>query len=360
MLPKEMHKSDIEKILSKDISWEIFYGKTVLISGANGYVPSYFVYVFMTLNEKFDAGIKVIALCRNYEKASKKFEEYLGNDKFSLCIQDICDPISLNCPIHYFIHAASPAGINSRYEDPITTFRANVIGCDNMLSLAKQNACEGFLFVSSVDVYGKRDSIERLEETDFGAMDSLNIRNVYSCGKKAAEMLCCSYYAKEKLPLVIVRPFQIFGPGLALDDGRLHIDFISQILNSKEIVLKSDGSAKRTFLYITDAITAMFYAMIKGEKGGCYNIVEESGEATVLELANLMASNVYKDDVTVKFDYASRNNIEVTSAFSVVTGSSKKIKKLGWNPEYSLREGAIRMMQYYGIKTKNLGDEKNV
>ena len=162
-------------------------------------------------------------------------------------------------------------------------------------------------------------------------------------------VLNSSYYEKYKVPVVIVRPGQIFGPGIDLNDGRLHIDFISQILENKKIVLKSDGSARRTFLYITDAIMGMITAMADGKYGECYNVVDESGEASVLELANLMAKQICNNEIEVEFDYTKRNNIEVTSALSVVTGCSDKIKELGWKPELSLKDGAKRMMQYYGV-----------
>lgn len=353
MLKRNIICEDVNGILDFNFDWKSFLGKTILITGANGYVPSYFVYTFLTLNERMNAGITVIALCRNEEKAKKKFNEYLARKDFILLIQDVCEPIEINYKINYFIHAASPAGINSRNEDPVGTFRANVIGADNLLKLALKNPCEKFLFVSSVDVYGKIDDSERLQETSCGIIDGLNVRNVYSSAKKAAETLCLAYQKKYMLPVLIVRPFQIFGPGIELSDGRLHIDFISQILKSNKIILKSDGTAKRTFLYITDAISAMLTVMQKGKIGECYNVVDEGGEATVLELANIMASSVKDKNVTVEFDYTKRNNIEVTSALSVVIGCSNKLRLLGWRPKLALIEGAKRMMNYYGINTKD-------
>lgn len=349
MLKKKIITSDIDRMVKARASWESFYNKTIMITGANGYVPSYFVHLFIALNDQYNAGITVIALCRNREKAEVKFENCLDRKDFVLLIQDVCEPIEIANEIHYFIHAASPAGIHSRYCNPVTTFQANVMGCDNLLKLAMKNPCERFLFVSSVDVYGKMNSIDRLKETDCGILDSLNVRNVYACAKKATEMLCCSYFEKYKVPIVMVRPGQIFGPGIELNDGRLHIDFISQILEKNKIVIKSDGSAIRTFLYVTDAIIGMLTAMTEGKLGECYNVVDEKGEASVLELANLMAKQICNDEVEVEFDYTKRNNIEVISALSVVTGCSEKIKGLGWEPEFSLEEGARRMMQYYGV-----------
>ena len=224
---------DAEKIISEMLPYKKLFGKTILISGANGYVPAYFVHTFIKLNDKKNAGIKVLALCRNEVRAKERFADYINRKDFELIIQDICEPITTDEHIHVFIHAASPAGIKKRHDDPVNTFLANVKGVENMLNLAVNNPCEYFLFLSSVDIYGKMNCNERLTEEQSGYLDSLNIRNAYSCGKRAAESLCKAYQVKYDLPIFIVRPFQIIGPGPELDDGRLHIDFISQIIKKK-------------------------------------------------------------------------------------------------------------------------------
>ena len=340
---------DAINIIENNLPFDKFYGKTVLISGANGYVPAYFVHTFIALNKYKDAGIRILALCRNQERAENRFPEYIERDDFEIIVQDVCEPIDTSEDILIFIHAASPAGIKKRHEDPVNTFLSNVKGAENMLELARKNPCEYFLFLSSVDVYGRMNSNDRLKESDSGYLDPLNIRNTYSCGKRAAESLCKAYQVKYDLPVYIVRPFQIMGPGPELNDGRLHIDFISQILERKQIVLKSDGTAVRSFMYISDAIKAMFYVMLKGNPGEAYNIVSETGEASVKELADSMVENADDQDITVKFDYGQRETIEVTGALSIVTGDSTKIRSLGWTCDFSVAEGSARMMEFYGI-----------
>lgn len=343
---------DVEIILKENLPYKNLYGKTILISGANGYVPSYFVHVFMALNQKDNANIKILALCRNEERAKERFRDYLNMENFRLVIQDVCNEIKVEEEVHFFIHAASPAGINKRHEDPVNTFLANVKGAENMMKLAIKNPCERFLLLSSVDVYGKIDGNDRLKEDMSGYLDPLNVRNAYSSGKRAAEALCKAYQVKYDLPVYIVRPFQIIGPGPEFGDGRLHIDFIEQILEKNEIVLKSDGSARRSFMYITDAVLAMFYVLFYGKSGEAVNIVTEDGELSVKELADLMANNVADKKTDVVFDFEKRNSIEVTSALSVVCGDSSKLRELGFKSKYSVAEGTARMMNYYGIKTK--------
>lgn len=353
MKMKRIIAEDVENIIWEKIDYQKLYGKTVLISGANGYVPAYFVHTFLALNDKKSAGIHVIALCRNKERAENRFIDYIGRQDFELVIQDVCDPININREINVFIHAASPAGIKKRHDDPVNTFLANVKGAENMLELAVNNPCEYFIFLSSVDVYGRIDDNVRLKEDMSGYLDPLNIRNAYSCGKRASESLCKAYQVKYNLPVFIVRPFQIIGPGLELDDGRLHIDFVSQIKKNERIILKSDGKAIRSFMYIVDAIKAIFYVMLCGNIGEAYNIVSETGELSVRELAEIMSRNVLGKEIKVEFDYEQRNSIEVTSALSVVTGDSTKIRELGWECQYSVKEATARMMKCYGIDVMN-------
>lgn len=225
---------DVDEILFGTLPFEKIYGKTVLISGANGYVPSYFVHTFLALNESKNACMKVLALCRNESRAKERFSEYTGRDDFKLIIQDVCDPIDINETVHIFIHAASPAGIKKRHDDPVNTFLANVDGVKNMLNLAVKNPCQYFLFISSVDVYGKLENGERITEEKSGYLDPLNVRNAYSCGKRAAESLCKAYQVKYNLPVFIVRPFQIIGPGLNwMTDGFILILYLRLSANMK-------------------------------------------------------------------------------------------------------------------------------
>jgi len=340
---------DCESIANAKLPWESLQGKTVLISGANGYVPAYFVYSFLKRNDLYNSRIKVVALCRSEERARVRFEDYIGRTDFEMLIQNVCNPIVYKKPIDFFIHAASPASMSGRYANYVETYSANVVGCHNLLELCRRNTCSGFLLISSVDIYGNTGSAERFSEEMCGKIDNLNPRNAYALGKRGAETLCVCYHSQYGIPAVIARPFQILGPGIALDDGRLHIDFISQMIKSDKIILKSDGSAKRTFLYIADAILGMIFVMLTGIPCHAYNVVDEKGEASVMELAKLMASLCSGRNINVEFDISQRNTPAVTQAPAASLGSSAKLRALGWMPQYSLKKGAERVMKAYGL-----------
>lgn len=339
---------DAKSIANAKLDWEKLKNKTVFISGANGYVPQFFVHGLLMRNDLHGERIKVVAMCRSAERAAKRFAEYEGRKDFELFIGDVKNPIAYKDKIDYIIHAASPANQRDRHKDLVGLFDANVTGSKNMLDLAEKNNAV-FLFVSSVDVYGKNVENKRLTEDYSGPLDALNLRNVYACSKRAAETLCLCY-ANKGVSCIIARPSQILGSGIELDDGRLHIDFISQILQNNKIVLKGDGTPLRTFLYVTDAITGMLTVMLEGKSCEAYNVLTEKCEATVLELAKTMAELAEGRNVTIEYNMETRTtDPAVTNVVSVVCGESKKLCSLGWNAQVSLKDACARMMKYYGV-----------
>ena len=213
------------------------------------------------------------------------------------------------------------------------------------LSLKKGSA--KFFLLSSVDVYGSLREQRRRRESDAGVLDWLYQRNTYSCGKRAAEALCRLYQAQCGLPCVIARPFQVYGPGISLTDGRLHGDFIRQLREQGRIVLKSDGSAVRSFLYLSDATNALLDILFYGTAGEAYNVCDEAGERSVRELAELYAAQ-WGNGAEVVFDVSQRDTPEVKGALSVVTGDSTKLRGLGWKCGTALEEGVSRTLRYFG------------
>lgn len=339
-------EEDILRMMKSNTLLEKLYGKTILITGASGYVPAYFVHLFMKMNELNNANIKVLALCRNQSKADMRFEQYYSKPNFALLLQDVCVPVATTEKIDYIIHAASPAGVTERQKNILDTFNANVIGCYNMFELAHKNNVQGFLFVSSVDIYGKVPNVKRHIEHIYGSLDPLNERDVYSNGKRACESICMCESIQNDIPVTIARPTQIIGPGIALNDGRLHADFVNQMMSKGEIVLKSDGTAIRSFIYITDAILGLLYILLYGKKGEAYNVANEENEASVKEFADVMASEYEEKKIEVKFDITQRKNPEVTHALSVVCADAQKLRNLGWKPQISLQESAKRLITY--------------
>ena len=181
-------REDLEAIIEEDIPWGKLNGRTVLITGASGMIGTYMLNVLTMLNEKYGYGIRVLAMLRN---ASKLPEEIRGRDDVEIISHDVTEAIALPGDVHYVIHAASPASPLIMQDKPVETIAANTLGTYNTLKLAKEKGAEGYLFISSREIYGQpEEGQEFFYEDTYGFVDQLNPRSCYSEGKKAAETMC--------------------------------------------------------------------------------------------------------------------------------------------------------------------------
>jgi UDP-glucuronate decarboxylase len=339
---------DLNEIIKAPIDWERFSDKTVLITGASGFLPAYIVETLLFLSEK---GIiknnKILALVRNVEKANTRFNHYLNNENLQFIVQDVCNPINISEKIDFIIHAASQASPKFYGSDPVGTLNANIIGTSNLLELAKRNKVEKFLYFSSSEVYGNlnEDDIPTSEDK-FGSIDPCNIRSCYSEGKRAGETICISWKHQFKIPIVIVRPFHTYGPGMDLNDGRVYADFIRNIVNNENIEMKSDGSAIRAFCYISDATIAFFKVLLSGEIGAAYNVGNDKNTYSILQLAESLICLFPKKNLNVIMN-KSPNVTYIPSLVNKNIPNINKIRKLDWEPVVNIKEGFTKTINYY-------------
>ncbi|MFT4234763.1 MAG: NAD-dependent epimerase/dehydratase family protein, partial [Microbacterium sp.] len=234
---------DLDEIIARDLPWEKLNGTTVLVTGASGMLPSYTVRSLLALNDARDASITVIGLVRNEEKARRLLSDIVDRDDFQLLAQDVSAPLTIDGPVDYVVHGASAARPSLHAADPVGTIRANLLGTFGLLDLCVAKQSRGFVFMSSAEVYGSQPAgTELISETSYGGFDILNPRACYSEGKRAAETICATYQAQYDLTCRIVRFGHIYGPGMAMDDGRVQADFAANVVNGRDIVLNSDGT----------------------------------------------------------------------------------------------------------------------
>jgi UDP-glucuronate decarboxylase len=349
MLKKHLHPiitEDLDYIISQKLPWDNFKDKTILITGANGFLPSYIVYTLLRLNDDFQLNLKVIALVRNKSKALDKFAFLIQRNDFELLVQDVCKPIEIASEIHYIIHAASQASPKYYGVDPVGTLNANVLGTSNLLMLAAHKKVDSFLYFSSSEVYGmvSEDKIPT-RESDYGYIDIANVRACYAESKRMGETMCVSWMHQFHVPAKIVRPFHTYGPGMLLDDGRVYADFIADIYHRRDIVMKSDGSAQRAFCYLSDATFGFFTILLEGKNGESYNLGNPSQEVSILELAQQMVAIFPERNLKVIRKENSENYIP--SSVSRNCPDISKLKALGWSPVTSIKEGFKKTLISY-------------
>lgn len=339
-------KEDLEMIISEDINWSKLENKTVLITGASGMFGSYLVRTLIMLNEIKKLNISIIAHVRNINKLSRDIKD---NKKVTVYIGDVCKPIIVGSQVDYIIHAASPAAPDIMKKYPIDTLSANTIGTYNTLKLAAANTNCTYMFVSSREVYGNPVSEKCIfSEENYGILDPFNPRACYSEGKRAAETYCATFKEEKGLDVKIVRPAYVYGPGMSLNDSRVQTCFLRNVMNNQNIVLNSDGSAIRSYIYIADVIAGMFYVLLNSDSS-VYNIADEECIVSIKQLAETVIEASEKD---LKLEFKISDNSGCSNLAYGVLGTAK-IKTLGWKPKYDLILGFKRTIEYFELERGN-------
>jgi nucleoside-diphosphate-sugar epimerase len=292
---------------------------------------------------------RVIALVRNYDKAKERFKAYLNVPEFKIIVQDVSEEIDIDDDIDYIIHAASQASPKYYLIDPVGTLKANIWGTANLLNLAKKSNAKSFLFFSSSEIYGEiPNELNPIDENCFGYLNPTAIRSCYAESKRMGENICISWAHQYKMDVKIVRPFHTYGPMMELNDGRVFADFTSDIVHSRNIAMKSDGSSIRAYCYLADAIVAYFLVLLTGGSSEAYNIGNPDQECSVIDLANRLV-NIFPDKKLTVIVQEQDNLNYLTSKVNRITPDITKIKALGWLPEFTIEKGFERTVRSYTV-----------
>ena len=245
-------------------------------------------------------------------------------------------------------------------KEPVETNFANTLGAANTLILAKNKNVEGYLFISSREIYGEPMEGQELfiEDGPLGQVNPLVPRNGYAEGKKAAENMCSGFKEEYGLNTKIVRLAHTYGPGMSIYDGRVQADFLNNIVHNQDIILKSDGSSIRTYTYIADAIKAMFLVLFKS-KDLVYNIADEDSKTSIKHLAEVLVNLNPEKELKLVFDIPKEAPKGTASFKNGILSTDKIRNELGWKPKYNIEEGFRRTVLHLE-ETLDLEQEKKL
>jgi nucleoside-diphosphate-sugar epimerase len=315
----------------------------IFITGAGGFLASYLIKAIFYISKKKSYNIKVFALVRDAARARYVFsdsKELIDSGSLSFIEQDVISPINIDEDIDFIIHAASKASPQYYSSDPVGVSLLNTLVTYNCLELAKKVNCKSFLFFSSGEVYGDVpiDKVPTREEYS-GLVNSMNVRSCYAESKRMGENLCVSYLKQFGIPCKIVRPFHTYGPGLPLDDGRVFCDFVRDVSQNKNIIMKSDGSARRSFCYSSDATLGFLKVLLKGEDGEAYNIGNPECCVSIKELANILVKIYPEKNLKVTIETRDDADKYMESPINVNCPDIQKAKSLNWTPQTNISDG---------------------
>lgn len=277
-------------------------GKTVMVSGASGLLGRYLV---MTLAE---GGAYVV-------KAN-----YLGR--------------SVTAPethVDHIIHAESPYTARDDDSDPVGLISVNTQLLTRLLDIARRHKAH-VTFVSSID--------------DVGRVDPLDLESGYVVGQRAGEALCVAYRAQYGVRSSVVRLPHTYGPGMPLDDPRVHARIIRSTLAGEPIVLKTDGLHERAYLYVADAAEAVLRVAVSGadrETTLGFDVIDERSRVTIRELAHATLHAAGRPPaVAVQLG---QTPILVKPELPLL--GLDAIYGLGWKPNVQLHDGLARTIRWH-------------
>ena len=342
--------NNLEDIFSEDISiiaqdlkqfYDELEGKRILIAGGKGFLGTYFTNVLIRINQILSKPMKIIVLDSLITSKDKK---ELNNFNVDFLEQDISERFEISEDVDYIIHAASIASPPTYRKFPIKTIDVNYQGTKNLLEIAKDKKITSMLFLSSSEIYGDPD-IFPTPESYVGKVSCTGPRACYDESKRLAETVSILYYQQYNIPIKIARPFNVYGPYLNLNDGRVIPDFMNNAINNSEIIIHSDGSPTRSFCYVSDAIIAFLKLLFSKHDGIICNVGND--EEISMENVAKMIQNMMETPISIKMIKSEDPNYTKDNPQRRCPDLSLIKKSIDYVPKMNLEEGLKRIYTWY-------------
>lgn len=353
----QMHpiiEEDIRAIVSRSgIAWQDLSGQTLLLAGANGFLPSYMADTIAYLNDHvLSKPCQLIALTRSPCQPGDRLGHLLGRPDVQFITADVAKPFSIPEGVTYLVHGASPASPKIYTAKPIETMDANVNGLRAMLDYARSHPVRSILFISSGAVYGDAPPEQiPTPETFAGNVPFTSERSCYAETKRYCESLCANFHRVHGTPVKMARPFHNYGPGLRLDDGRVVADFLADAIEGRPITVRSAGTTLLTYSYVADTAEAFWRILLSKQDGEAFNVASVGPEFSVTDLAHAI-SKLFSPPASVDVRPDAQRAFQAGSARHTRADISKIKRLLDWVPTTDLDAGLRRTLRWHQSQPK--------
>ncbi len=303
----------------------------ILIAGGAGFVASHLC------DRLLSEGHQVIAVDNGSTGRAENLAHLRDNPDFALLDHDICEPLTVDGPVDRVYNLASPASPFDYLALPIETMMVGSAGTKNLLDLAREKKA-AFLMASTSEAYGD-PLVHPQVETYWGNVNPIGPRSVYDEAKRFSEALTMAYHRKFGLPTHIARIFNIFGPRMKLNDGRVVPAFLDQALRGEPLTVFGDGSQTRSFCYVSDLVEGLCLLMESNEREPV-NLGNPT-EMTILEFAQTIRQHIGTGS-EIEFRPLPQDDPKQRRPD---IGKAKRL--LGWEPRVPFTEGLEQTIEFF-------------
>jgi CDP-glucose 4,6-dehydratase len=322
----------------------ILQGKSVLVTGATGFVGSHLV------QKLHELGAQVVGTTQTHNPLSY-FHTQEIHKKVKTVMVDLNDfdavfDVVTRCNIEYIYHLGAQPLVDVAFDNPRKTLSTNIMGTVNLLEAVRlYPRVKGIMVASSDKAYGKLEAGKKYVETD-----PLKGDHPYEVSKSAADLICTSYHKTYKLPVVTTRFGNIYGEG-DLNYSRLLPGALRALVEGTEFVVRSDGKYVRDYLYVKDVVDG--YVLIADQLDTLHGESFNFGSDDSLSVSEVLA--LIEKELGKKLQYSIANTARNEIPYQSLDYS--KIKKmLGWSPTRSLSSTLPGIYEWY---KRSIENEKN-
>ncbi len=302
----------------------------ILVAGGAGFIGSHLC------KELLRRGNEVVCLDNLLTGSKDNVKDLIKHDSFEFIKHDIIESIVVE--VDQIYNLACPASPVHYQHNPVYTIKCSTLGTFNLLGLAKRLNAR-ILQASTSEVYGDPE-VHPQKEDYWGNVNPIGIRSCYDEGKRLAEALCMDYHRQYGTEVRIIRIFNTYGPNMAVNDGRVVSNFLTQAIKNEPITVYGRGEQTRSFQYVSDLVEGMIRMMEKDEFTGPVNLGNPH-EYTVMEIAekaikccNSKSEIIYMD---LPSDDPKRRKPDITLAGEM----------LDWSPKIDLDTGILATRDYF-------------
>jgi nucleoside-diphosphate-sugar epimerase len=339
---KRIPVEDLEHIYqnTQDI-WESFRGKSIFVTGGTGFFGKWLLESFIYVNEKLSLNAKITTLSRNPEAFLTEYPFYKEHTNTVHFVKgDILTyDFNLEEKFQFIIHAATSSDEKANLSNPIILADSIIKGTKNILNFATKNPIVSFLNISSGAIYGNQPAeISKIKESDCFGIDLYNPKASYYESKRASEMYASLYCEQHNLPVKTARCFAFIGPYLPLEKHFAIGNFINDVLNEKNIIIRSSGTSVRSYMYMSDLVIWLLTILIKGKNNTPYNVGSDF-PVTIKNLAEQISKNT-KSSVII-------HNAYEKSTDNVYIPNIEKSCLLGLSIKVDLVDSIGKTLKFY-------------
>lgn len=309
----------------------------ILITGVCGFIGSVTArHLVKKYPEVNFIGLDKMSYCSNI----KNLYDILGLKNFTFVKGDLCDDEFMKTlfntnKIKIVLHFAAYSHVCHSFGNSVTFTRNNVIGTHILLEHSKEHKVKKFIHVSTDEVYGDSNDISSEKSI-------LEPTNPYAASKAAAEHIVKSYYHSFKLPIIITRGNNVYGPYQFPE--KVIPRFCLRLLSGQKCQIQGSGTQTRSFLHVDDVAEAFDIILNKGVIGETYNI-GTSDQYSVLDVAQRLVKMIHNEGDWI---YTVRDRDFNDQRYMI---DSSKLHMLGWTPRISFDIGLKSTLEWYKQNT---------